>query len=653
MKYSHSWWAWLLCALLLAGCGAVAGEPSPTVPPPGTLAPVAGPQPSAVVPAATTAPLSANPFQVDPSSTVAERRSPGWTMYHSLNHVYDLAFAPDGTLWAATSGGLVQWVLDPASYLRYPLRATDLAVAPDGTVWLNTQWGLCHFDGAQCTVHAGDGAGPQTPILALAVTDQGTVWVATGQGASRFDGQAWKNYPLPVPVFDLAPAAGEEVWAATPDGVAHYLSQEDAWLVYGTEQGLPASQAEVVAARPGGEAWAAFAWEGLYRFDGERWQPTGEPPGGAVAAIAFSPSGTPWVGTVGGTHYPGGSLSYGSTDGWVDVTEEEGLISIRSVALGPGDIVAASTSQGLALYEEDAWHLLRDGPAAQRVTSVAVTPDGATWFAFGDHSVATPGRGVSRLDADGQTWRYFLDGQEVTALAVAPDGALWVGTGCELQRWDGRAWRLMGRCGDDFPQGNILELAFTADGVAWLANGLGLARFTGNEWTTYELLANSVLVAPDGRIWINGWEGVQDSNYVARLGGNEWTTYRVSDSFPGSFRAEAVTADGRLWGIVPGRGLAAFDGRSWSDGASWRFYAPADDLDVMMVLGRAPDGTLWLRTGPGVARLDATRLQDGDAAAAWTTYALEDGGMEVGPSAVAFGAEGTIWFGATRFETQR
>jgi hypothetical protein len=72
-----------------------------------------------------------------------------------------------------------------------------------------------------------------------------------------------------------------------------------------------------------------------------------------------------------------------------------------------------------------------------------------------------------------------------------------------------------------------------------------------------------------------------------------------------------------------------------------------------MVLGRAPDGTLWLRTGPGVARLDPTRLQDGDAAAAWTTYALEDGGIEVGPGAVAFGLEGTIWFGATRFETQR
>jgi ligand-binding sensor domain-containing protein len=250
-------------------------------------------------------------------------------------------------------------------------------------------------------------------------------------------------------------------------------------------------------------------------------------------------------------------------------------------------------------------------------------------------------------------WRYFLEGQEVTALAVAPDGALWVGAGCELRRWDGSAWRLMGRCGDDFPQGNILELAFTADGAAWLANGLGLARLTGNEWTTFELLANSVLVAPDGGIWINGWEGVQDSNYVARLSGSEWTTYPVSDSFPGSFRAGAVTADGRLWGIVSERGLAAFDGRSWSEADSWAYYAPAGDLDVTAILGRAPDGALWLRTGRGVARLDLTQLAGGDAPAAWTTYDLAEGKIEVGPGAVAFGPNGEVWFGATRFDPQR
>ena len=611
-----------------------------------------GPKPSAVFPTATALPIPANPFEVTASSTVLEKTGAGWVTYPSINQIYDLAFAPDGTLWAATGGGLVRWTVDQGSYLRYPLQANDLAVAPDGIVWLNTQRGLCQFDGTVCTIHTLGGGGHQSPILALAVTPSGTVWVATEQGASRFDGQTWTHYPLPGPIYDLAAADGEEVWAAAPGGVARYFPEQDEWLAYSTEQGLPGSAAQVVAVQPGGEVWAAFAWEGMYRFTGELWQPVGEAPGGAVAAIAFAAGGTPWVGTTGGTHYPGGSLSYGAGDDWVDVTEAEGLISIRAVALGPGDMVAASTNHGLAVYEEGVWRLLRDGPASERVTAVAVTPDGAAWFAFGDHSLSTPGMGLSQLDVDGQTWRYLLDTEEASALAVAPDGTLWVGVGCEVRRWDGRAWQVMGSCDEEFPTGNILDMAFTPDGTVWLANGFSLARFDGQAWRAYDVLANSVLAAPNGEVWINGWEGVQDSNYAGRLSDETWTIYPLSESFPGSFRAEAVTADGRLWGVVPGRGLAAFDGQSWSDADSWGFYTPASelDLDAIAVLGLAPDGALWLRTDRGLAHLDPTKLADGEPAAAWMAYALKDDRVIPSRHAVAFGLDGSIWLGATRFE---
>jgi hypothetical protein len=104
--------------------------------------------------------------------------------------------------------------------------------------------------------------------------------------------------------------------------------------------------------------------------------------------------------------------------------------------------------------------------------------------------------------------------------------------------------------------------------------------------------------------------------------------------------------------MVPGRGLAAFDGRSWSDADSWGFYTPAGepDLDVTAVLGLAPDGALWLRTDRGLARLDPTKLADGEPAAAWMTYALKEDMVIPSRHAVAFGPKGTVWFGATRFE---
>ena len=167
--------------------------------------------------------------------------------------------------------------------------------------------------------------------------------------------------------------------------------------------------------------------------------------------IAFAADGTPWVATTGGMHYPGGSLSYHDGGQWHDVTGDQALNSFTSVALGPGDIVAASTQLGLALYDgsrrhtSQEWHLLRDGPTSDKVTSVAVTPDGAAWFAFGDHSASTAGWGLSRFD--GQQWDYFLDDAEVNALAVGPDGTLWAGVGCGVQRFDGAAWEIVARCG--------------------------------------------------------------------------------------------------------------------------------------------------------------------------------------------------------------
>ena len=64
--------------------------------------------------------------------------------------------------------------------------------------------------------------------------------------------------------------------------------------------------------------------------------------------------------------------------------------------------------------------MLKDGPTQDSATSVAVTPDGSVWFGFGDHSVSTPGGGLSRFD--GHDWQYYLDNAEVNALAVSPDG---------------------------------------------------------------------------------------------------------------------------------------------------------------------------------------------------------------------------------------
>jgi ligand-binding sensor domain-containing protein len=580
---------------------------------------------------------------------VATPAAPGWTTYVSINEVRDVAFAPSGSLWAATGGGLVEWDPGTETYTRYPIMARSFAVAPDGTLWLATEDGLCHFDGTSCkTYSAADGLLNRN-VLAVEVGPDGVLWVGTEGGVSRFDGRAWKSYPAPVPTLDLAVAANDEVWAATAGGVGRYLRAEDTWITYTAEHGLPtSSHSSIIAIGPDGDVLVYVLWEGIYRSDGAGWQAVEVMPGGRVSDLAFADDGTPWAAAVGGMHYPGGSLAYHDGNGWVEVTSKHGLHSISTIATGPRGMVAAGTNLGLGIYQDGEWRLLRDGPAYNSITTVAVTPDGVAWFGFGDHSVATPGGGLSRFD--GQEWQYALDDAEVSVLGVAPDGSLWAGVGCEVLRFDGIAWQTVSRCGGDFPPGNTLDIAFTPDGAAWVANGFGLARFDGKSWTVYERLVNSLDVAPDGTLWVHGWEGTQGSQYVARVDGEQWTNLRPADSFPGGFWVGAVTPDGLVWGIVQGNRLASFDGRSWTDEDSWAFYDAGGPLPLVdpYNLTAGPDGALWVIAAGQVARFDPQRTLD----EAWAAYPSGSALVESRVSAVAFAPDGAIWIGRTRFRPE-
>lgn len=261
---------------------------------------------------------------------------------------------------------------------------------------------------------------------------------------------------------------------------------------------------------------------------------------------------------------------------------------------------------------------------------LAVATDGTVW--------AATGRGLMRLGDSG--WENVLESAEIHALAIACDGAVWAGVGCQIQRLDGDAWEIVFPCGEYLAPGNVLDIAFTPDGAAWIANGFGLASFDGSSWTTYDRLINSLVVAPDGALWMNGWEGTQGSSYVARLDGEEWTTLKGADAFPGGFLVGGVTPDGMLWGTVPERRLASFDGGSWGDEESWTLYSSATGvpLDEVSSMAVAPDGALWVGTRSGAARFDGE----------WIAFAAADA-----IRSVAFGSHGEVWLNATVLQPEK
>jgi heat shock protein HslJ/ligand-binding sensor domain-containing protein len=599
-------------------------------------------------------PEDANGLPSPPAASFPEGSiNVNWISYPSLNQIRSLAFASDGSLWASTGGGVVRWDLAADTHVRYAATdglasddVTALVFAPDGSLWATTRGGgASHFDGTNWTTYTEPDGLIDDIVYAVVTAPDGSVWVGTNSGAGHFDGVTWTSYTIADGlagdvVWYVGVAPDGDVWFSThAGGVSRYDPDRDSWTTHGAEVGLPLPNARFLTIGPDGAPWLHIGYDHVYRFDGATWQLAYEAGGGQwVCDIAFDADGSPWIATCGGYHAYGAGLAHLDGAAWTYVTAADGLIEddISAVAVGGDGVIAAGTDRGISVYQAGRWRTLRSGPALNRVTAVAATPDGAVWFGFGDDAARPAGGGLSRFD--GQDWQYLFGDGNVRVLAVAPDGALWAGVGCELWRSAGASWEPVARC-EDLPHGNVLDIAFTADGSAWIATGLGLARYDGQSWTTYDRLAHSLTVAPDGTIWVNGWEGSQGSGYVARFDGENWTAYKGVDSYPNSFVVRAVTSDGLLWGLVPDRRLACFDGRSWSDGQSWMFYDTADGLpsDQIVDLVVAPDGVLWAVTDGGIAYLEN---------GAWEGIPSEKGPGTI--NTMAFAPDGSIWLGDSK-----
>lgn len=621
----------LLLAVVLAGClPATPGAQSSPISAPGYPSPTPPPAP---VPSATPFDPARTPT-VPPDLPASD--SAAWTHLPSINEVNGLAFASADTVWAATGGGVVRWDLRTGTYTRYGMAdglpadyATAIALAPDGSPWVTTPRGVSHYDGSVWTPYTGQDGLAGDVAVSIVVTPEGVVWAGTTAGLSRFDGRTWTSYLAGTRVWSLAVAPNGEIWAANDGaGVSRYAPAGDTWTTYTPETGLPQAGIKTIGVGPGGDVWIYAGYDQVYRFDGQVWQPAYDAGGQWVCGFAFAGE-TPWIATCGGYHAYGQGLAVRRGDTWSRVQAGQGLPShdVRSVAIGPGGLLAAGTDRGLALQQDGVWRVLRGGPLLNDMQAVAVTPDGAAWFGFGRDGQPSPAGGASRYD--GQAWQYDLEQDNVRVLAVAPDGALWAGA-CNVLRPDEQQWQTVGGC--DAIQGNVLDLAFEPGGTVWAATGLALARYDGQAWTVDNKLIHTIEAAPDGTLWVSGWEGTAGSDYVARFDGSRWETV-----WAGRLGRLAVTSDGHVWGTAGERGLAEFDGQAWT------FHASASGLPLTTVNALLADpahpGALWLAAGQAIAYFDGET---------WSVHSLPESWTEATVQAIATGNDGTLWLATSQ-----
>lgn len=310
--------------------------------------------------------------------TTAPADQVGRVATRPVDQVRALAFAPDGSAWLATGGGVVHWDVARETATLYGqadgLPATSverLVVAPDGTVWAAGENWLARFDGSWTTLREPIGLS-LTGIGSMTIDRDGSLWVAV----NATEGPRLLRIGAAVDAMTV------------PEGVHGYANPWGLKLRAGAD----------------GSVWVAAA-DGLARFDGSDWT--------VHAKVRDELPRAP-------------SLAGVTADGIVWVTlDGEGCV------LTSTDVVSCATpAAGVASYDGTRWtvYTTADGLPDNEV-HLAIGSDGSVW--------ATRGSGVLRFDGSGWVTTEVPALEDAYPAAVTPDGALWLISPDGVLRYDG------------------------------------------------------------------------------------------------------------------------------------------------------------------------------------------------------------------------
>lgn len=159
-------------------------------------------------------------------------------LWPSRYRVNQLALAPDGRLWLASSAGLFRqaekrdqgWEpvrpLDPQGRMWGVAEVSAVTVDPKGQLWFACKAGVGRLTGDSWTFFdVKDGLIPWNDFTCAAAAPNGDIWFATRLGAIRFDGHDWhyRQGPRWLPndsTSHITVDAQGTAWFATAGGAA-------------------------------------------------------------------------------------------------------------------------------------------------------------------------------------------------------------------------------------------------------------------------------------------------------------------------------------------------------------------------------------------------------------------------------------------------
>lgn len=609
---------------------------------------------------------------------------------------------PDGdTVWAASlGGGVLRWHGDgrllrqylapqdglPSNQVRALLREVD------GSLWAATEGGLAwlpaggeHWQAIRPQDHPDM---PSASVTALAPDGRGGLWVG-------FE-QVWDP-------TGRNPRTGE-AGAFSAGGLLRYTPQVRRWsdAVHVPEQGvpgvdappgLPSENVTVLLAQADGSLWVGtrpyFVWEDR-NCGGETCsgaQGSWIQAGGGLAAR----KGSDW------TVWPGTSEGSSCYPSHVTALSADAVGRVWVGTVGHGALVMRHGLQVKGCQGGQAYYLrprLSSQPGGLRgntVWSLAVGADGRVWMGQGDGT--GKGLGIAVLDHRGSfddssacrdcpaanvddVWEQVnLDGQGddsrlVSAMSMAGTD-LWLGTrddklgdGDGLRRFRpaDASWTALRHRDQGPPSNHIVDLAYQPQrGEWWVATAArGVARFDGRRWQHWPRVGGASIL---GAATANVRRGQSllpialpdraafDAAFPSLPGlvqvGDDPTIYQVSGFKPasGSLGPWLELSQGLAEELTAGSPIRRLERGPASDGAGQLAVAPDGGVWV------GGHETLWQARGCSVQRQAAAACwADGGLAhwdgQRWMVYNRDNSPIpdqEVG--AVTAGTDGRIWIG--------